>query len=744
VKNLKFLVLVLFLVKLPAVKAQTFYDINTIQRIEISFFQSNWDNILDTAKAGADGYLLSQWVKINGVQFDSAGVKYKGNSSYNANNVKNPLHIELDHFKEQDYQGFKDIKLSNGYNEPSFIREVMLYSIFQNYSEASRANYAQVVINGQYMGVYTNVEAVTKTFLSDRFSSDNNTFVFADNGGCNLKYKGADSTLYYTPYTLKSDAGWTHLMQLCDTLKNKITAIENTLDVDRTLWWLAYTNAFVTLDSYLGNGTHNYYMYRDHNKRFNPIIWDLNGGIGIFSKANMGPPLSLTQMENLSPMLHANDTMWPLMKNLMAIPMYKRMYIAHMKTIMNENVASGTYSTYAQSLQSIADTAVFSDPNKFCTYTQYQANLTTTVVLGPKTVPGIFPFMNARLSYLNSTPEFMSTAPTITNVLPSNATPSLNTSVFITADISNATAVFVGYRYSPLERFRRIPMLDDGLNGDGSPSDGNYGIAVPVNSLQVQYYIYAENNNAGMFSPQRAEHEYHILNALGSPTVGQIFINEFLADNVGDVSNELFQYEDWIELYNATSATLNLGGSFLTDNFSSPTKFQIPDGTVIPPYSYLIVWADENPSTTSYVHCNFKLSAAGEQLMLRNANGAVLDSITFGAQTTDKSMARCPDGVGTFTTAAFPTFKLSNCAIGVNELNSDKSMIRIFPNPAHNYFVIRSSGKEAGELVVSNTLGEEMYKAKFTKEISVNTTGWEPGMYFVRSQNSTKKLIVTH
>ena len=54
--------------------SQYFYNIDTIQKIEISFTQTNWDYILDTAKQGSDSYTLSQWVKINGVQFDSAGV----------------------------------------------------------------------------------------------------------------------------------------------------------------------------------------------------------------------------------------------------------------------------------------------------------------------------------------------------------------------------------------------------------------------------------------------------------------------------------------------------------------------------------------------------------------------------------------------------------------------------------------------------------------------------------------------
>jgi spore coat protein CotH len=317
------------------INAQNFYAIDTIQKIEIQFSQANWDYILDTAKQGSDSYTMALWVKINGVQFDSAGVKYKGNSSFNPNNAKNPLHIELDHFKTQDYLGYKDIKLSNGYHEPSSIREVMSYSILQNYMKASYANFAQVKINGQLWGLYTNVEAVTKTLLDDRFYSNNNTFVFADNGGCDLRYKGTDSAVYNIPYTLKSDYGLADIMHLCDTLKNHVSEIENILDIDRTLWMLAFTNSTVTLDSYLGNSKHNYYLYEDHNGRFNPIIWDLNGGLGIFNKIDFGPGLTTAQMQNLSPFLHGNDTMWPLVKNILAVQMYKRMYIAHMKTIMN-------------------------------------------------------------------------------------------------------------------------------------------------------------------------------------------------------------------------------------------------------------------------------------------------------------------------------------------------------------------------------------------------------------------------
>ena len=489
--------------------AQSFYDIDKIQKIEISFSQLNWDYILDTSKQGSDSYTMAQLVKINGVQFDSAGVKYKGNSSYNPSNKKNPLHIELDHFKNQSYQGYKDIKLSNGYIEPSFIREVLIYSMLQNYMQAPLANFAQVYINGKYMGLYTNVEAVTKTFVDSRFFSKNNSFFFADKGGCNLVYKGTDSTLYYSPYTIKSDYGWADLVNLCNTLRNNIDSIENVLDVDRSLWMLAYTNVLVILDSYLGSSKHNYYIYEDHNGRFNPVIWDLNAGFGTNAKIDAGPMLTVAQLQNLPPMINSNDPLSPLVKNLLAVPIYKHMYIAHMRTIVNENFADTSYYTTAQYLQSIIDTAVQSDPNKFFTYSQFQSNLTTNVIFGTRTIPGITLLMNARTTYLSSTTEIQQVPPTIVNIQSSDTFPLIGSNIYITANVSNATAVYIGMRYSIMEKFTRMMMYDDGKHGDGTAADGIYGISVPITSPVIHYYIYAENNNAGIFLPQRAEHEYY-------------------------------------------------------------------------------------------------------------------------------------------------------------------------------------------------------------------------------------------
>ena len=54
-------------------------------------------------------------------------------------------------------------------------------------------------------------------------------------------------------------------------------------------------------------------------------------------------------------------------------------------------------------------------------------------------------------------------------------------------------------------------MYDDGLHNDGAASDNIYGADIIINSLITEYYIYAENADAGMFSPERAEHEFYTL-----------------------------------------------------------------------------------------------------------------------------------------------------------------------------------------------------------------------------------------
>jgi hypothetical protein len=74
-----------------------------------------------------DERLVAVSFTLNGESCDSLGVKFKGDSTYNENNAKNPLNIKLDYIEDQQFQGYKTLKLSNGQKDLSFIREVLSY-----------------------------------------------------------------------------------------------------------------------------------------------------------------------------------------------------------------------------------------------------------------------------------------------------------------------------------------------------------------------------------------------------------------------------------------------------------------------------------------------------------------------------------------------------------------------------------------------------------------------------------------
>jgi hypothetical protein len=730
-----------------ALSQSSFYATDTVQLIEITFAQPDWDYQLDTAKAGSDGYILAAQVVVNGVVFDSAGVKYKGNSSYDSSRVKNPLHIKLDYIHgNADYEGVEDIKLGNGFFDPSMVREVLAYEILRNYMAAPLCNFARVFINGTYYGVFSNSESIDGNFLSTHFYSSENTFFKCNPQNVlsgqvpNLLYLGTDSANYYPRYEIKSDYSWRELISLCDTLANTPAVIDTILDVDRTLWMIAFNNVAVNLDSYSGAFAQNYYLYRDDNGRFVPVLWDLNMCFGGFTNTGLSN-LSIAGMQQMTPVLHSTNGARPLIMKLLADTTYYRMYIAHMRTITNEFFSSGAYLARAQELQSLIDTAAQSETFSLYTYSQFQQGVTTTVA----GIPGISTLMGARATYLASTSQFQQSPPVITNVAPLSSTVSINDTIRITCSVSGASAVMLGYRDQQYKRFTGAQMYDDGLHQDGAAADGIYGGWMSASSARMQYYVYAENSAAGAFSPERAEYEfYEMLVAVTAAGAGEVVINEFIASNQLGATNEAGNNEDWIELYNRTGSPLSLSGLYLSDDYSNPLKSALPD-VILPAYSTLIIWADGNSMTSSYAHCNFKLSAGGEQLMLSTASGAVLDSITFGPQTTDYSTGRCPNGTGAFVMFASPTFDAFNtCPASVEENTAARYEAKAFPNPSAGNFTIVSNHPGAYAARLVNAGGQEVSRAAFSNDkAEVSAEELAAGFYFFRVTDADGNILQT-
>ena len=163
---------------------------------------------------------------------------------------------------------------------------------------------------------------------------------------------------------------------------------------------------------------------------------------------------------------------------------------------------------------------------RFYSFNDFLNNINNSVGGGPSGSVGITELMDARTNFLQSHSLFLVAPPSIGAVSSTPLQINPYTAPFIAVDVSNATNVYLGYRFRPQDVFTKLEMFDDGMHGDGSAGDGIYGIDVIVDARDMQYYIYAENNDAGVFSPERAEHEYHYL-----PVVSDLVINELMASN---------------------------------------------------------------------------------------------------------------------------------------------------------------------------------------------------------------------
>jgi len=70
----------------------------------------------------------------------------------------------------------------------------------------------------------------------------------------------------------------------------------------------------------------------------------------------------------------------------------------------------------------------------------------------------------------------------------------------------------------------------------------------------------------------------------------QIVINEVMISNKGAVPDETGAFPDWVEIYNNTDSSLDISGYGLSDDLLTAAKWTFPEGSVISPRGYLVVF----------------------------------------------------------------------------------------------------------------------------------------------------------
>jgi spore coat protein CotH len=504
------------------------YDKDSLRSIYINFHDPNYHAVLQNSFFTNPSYRIPASITISNddVTYDSVGVRYKGNSTFcipNDNGIpKLPYNIDMNYWiSGQKLLDYKKIKLANAWMDATFLKEYTAAKIYKKYLPTLEVNLVKLHVQGNYLGLYVNTESINKQFAKKHFDENNGALIKCDGSGMfcdttgtpiggepSLNWYGTpDSTAYFSSYNLKSDYGWGKLIELIYTLNFNPNQLDSILNIDRVLWAFAVNTVIGNYDTYNGYYVHNYYFYQTEDGLFQMIPWDLSQS---FINALLGwdilTPQGPTHPQQFDPYFGEDPTLQrPLASILFNNAEYRKQYTAHLRTVINE-LDTNLIRSDVLSMQSMAYTAVDSDPNKLFSISDYINNVEQDLsfgLWGGYGFGGILSTLRYRIPYLQSHSEISQTPPDLYglsisgNVITINATNENSVELMATKNEYNS-------------KFQSFNMYDDGTNGDAQTNDGVYSCYIPFPSaLKVKFYVKAKNFQAIILSPERAEYEFY-------------------------------------------------------------------------------------------------------------------------------------------------------------------------------------------------------------------------------------------
>lgn len=309
--------------------ANGIYDSHRLLNVSIKLNAGDWlklrkqhRDFMRERPPGSDPYdYFKADVEIDGVRIGSVGVSKKGNLGSSVT-TRPSLKIKFDEYEsDRSYQGVKRMTLNNNNQDSSRINQFIAYKFFRSGNiPAPRCNLAAVTVNGEYLGIYSNIEPIKKPLLKRYF----------DNANGNI-YEGRRMERKNNRNNPERDdvARLNRALGANDTdLLEELSGIVN-LDSFLSLWVM---ESFVGhWDSYSGNNN-NFYAYHDPDSgKFTVIPW---GADAVFM--DPGPFMDASTPRSVK----ANGR---IAERLYGIPDGRRMYLERLRHIIQNVWSAETY-----------------------------------------------------------------------------------------------------------------------------------------------------------------------------------------------------------------------------------------------------------------------------------------------------------------------------------------------------------------------------------------------------------------
>jgi spore coat protein CotH len=209
-------------------------------------------------------------VTVDGKKIDNVGVRKKGFLG-SLDGTRPSLKIKFDEYVDQKPSaGFDRLTLNNNKQDPSRLSQYLSYKLFnESGTIASRCNFAKVTVNGQYLGIYSNVESIKPPFLAQRFGDDSGALFegtavdFFPDSVERFEQKNDHADLKYIR----------EIAEIMDRDEFTLVQLGELLDIPAFVKFWATESLIGFWDGYTNN-QNNYFIYRHPTtKKFLFIPW---------------------------------------------------------------------------------------------------------------------------------------------------------------------------------------------------------------------------------------------------------------------------------------------------------------------------------------------------------------------------------------------------------------------------------------------------------------------------------------
>ena len=154
--------------------------------------------------------------------------------------------------------------------------------------------------------------------------------------------------------------------------------VEDYLDVDQMLRYIAANVVVLNDDSYFGNMLHNYYLY-ENNGVLSMLPWDYNLAFGAFEMGGNNDATSLINRAIDDVVSNGKLEERPFLAAALSTEEYKKQYHNYLKNLIDGYFESGTFETTVQQLKKMISSYVKTDPTAFYTYDEFETGVETLI-----------------------------------------------------------------------------------------------------------------------------------------------------------------------------------------------------------------------------------------------------------------------------------------------------------------------------------------------------------------------------